>query len=159
MNIAELTQIFENLGAPNPSEWATSQMTEGIPQLARFLFLKGCWDSVSDSIDGDWIEARLNSVPSTGNKPFDGMTHAIRRMLQCGVSRDDLTELVRCAKVEMMHDILYQMDDSEIVAGNKRYVNWCLMLLDSEENPKVPISGLHESVLETDPSGKEMRPF
>ena len=35
--------LFRRLGAPSPSDWAHSQVTEGVPQLARFIFLKQAW--------------------------------------------------------------------------------------------------------------------
>ncbi len=40
MNEMELTELFARLGARDPEKWARSQIKEGIPQLARFLFLR-----------------------------------------------------------------------------------------------------------------------
>jgi hypothetical protein len=34
-----LTKVFDKFGARDPRAWAKSQLTEGIPQLQRFLFL------------------------------------------------------------------------------------------------------------------------
>jgi hypothetical protein len=38
--LQELTELFARLGAPRPESWARSQLEEGIPQLARFVFLR-----------------------------------------------------------------------------------------------------------------------
>jgi hypothetical protein len=40
MNQDELTALFKKVGARKPEGWARSQIEEGIPQLARFLFLR-----------------------------------------------------------------------------------------------------------------------
>lgn len=40
MDQKELTALFRRLGASNPDEWAHSEITEGIPQLARCVFLR-----------------------------------------------------------------------------------------------------------------------
>jgi len=40
MNQEQLTALFQKLGARHPEGWARSQIKEGIPQLARFLFLR-----------------------------------------------------------------------------------------------------------------------
>jgi hypothetical protein len=37
-------------------------------------------------------------------------------------------------------------------------VNWELFEVDSTGKPLHPVDGLHESVLDTDPTGREMRP-
>jgi hypothetical protein len=38
--IKELTVPSRRLGAPDPEGWARSQLTEGITQLHRYLFLR-----------------------------------------------------------------------------------------------------------------------
>lgn len=48
-------------------------------------------------------------------------------------------------------------DDREIIeeAGD---IGWCLFQVDDDGHPVGEIGGLHESVLETEPTGREMRP-
>jgi hypothetical protein len=158
MTKEELTNIFKELGAPGPEGWAHSEITEGLPQLARFLFLKGCWDMIVEDGDTRWIDGRIANTPPSSNDPYAGSAHALRRLLACGASKDDINEVVRCAQAELLFDICYQMDDSTSVDGNDDYANWALMLLDEDDNPIKQIGGLHESVLHTDPTGREMRP-
>jgi hypothetical protein len=38
--LKRLTEIFKEGGAIDPESWASSEIEEGIPQLARFNFLK-----------------------------------------------------------------------------------------------------------------------
>ncbi len=44
--MGNLTDLFRRLGAPDPAEWGQSEIQQGIPQLARFVFLRGLWDQV-----------------------------------------------------------------------------------------------------------------
>src|SRR5262249_25800627 len=46
MGEQELTELFRKLGADDPAGWARSQIREGIPQLARYLFLRQAWRQV-----------------------------------------------------------------------------------------------------------------
>lgn len=39
-DLKSLTEIFRQAGAKDPESWASSQIEEGINQLARFSFLK-----------------------------------------------------------------------------------------------------------------------
>ena len=56
--LARLTAEFERLGADQPEAWARSQVMEDLPQLARFVFLKGAWDCIVDAHDDSWIDRR-----------------------------------------------------------------------------------------------------
>ena len=61
----------------------------------------------------------------------------------------------------LLFDLCYQLDDSDVVeypSADLPKVNWALVELNEEGNAVVrSIDGLHESVLELDPSGHEMR--
>ncbi|ABZ94646.1 Hypothetical protein LBF_2149 [Leptospira biflexa serovar Patoc strain 'Patoc 1 (Ames)'] len=156
MEKKELINIFAKLNAPNPKLWAESQIEEGIPQLARYLFLKGAWEGVVPDNEV-WIDNILQSNKKDNNLPYGGLNIAIRKMLECGVPKKYITEFARCIAAEMIFHIGYLIADSSSVKGNE-YVDWALVQIDNEGNIIGPISGLHESVLETDPTGNEMRP-
>ncbi|MEM7232089.1 MAG: hypothetical protein AAF517_07945 [Planctomycetota bacterium] len=156
MNLSELTEIFRKLGADDAEIWAASQVEEGIPQLARFLFLKGAWDVVSDE-SGEWIDNVLANTPEDSKDAYSGQAHAIRKMLACGVSREWITDLVRCAEANMIFQLGYLLDDPGSVEGNE-HVDWALVQVDENGEVCATINGLHESVLEMDPTGREMRP-
>ena len=157
MNAQELATIFRQLGATDPDDWASSEINEGIPQLARFLFLKGAWDRIVPDDDLSWIDNVIANVPPESNDPYSGAAHSIRRMIQAGVSRSDIAQLVRSTQAEFLFDLCYMMDDSGAVTGND-YVNWAFVELDDHDEPSRAINGLHESVLETDPTGREACP-
>ena len=157
MNKKDLVNIFRELGAANPEGWAESQVAEGTPQLARFLFLKGCWDNIVKDGDIGWIDRQIQSTPDDSKAPFSGVAHALRRLLESGAKPEDITELVRGMQAEFLFSICHQLDDPDSVEGNQ-YVNWGLCQLDENDRLIDFIDGLHESVLGTDPTGREMCP-
>lgn len=156
MNKEELVSIFKKLGANDPESWAASQVDENIPQLARFIFLKGAWDAVVPDNE-EWIDHVMSQHCEEDDSPYSGLGHSIKKMIDCGVPREAITELSRCMAAEMIFHIGYMLDDPDSVSGNE-YVDWALVELDEQGNPRNHISGLHESVLETDPTGREMCP-
>ncbi len=82
----------------------------------------------------------------------------MRRMLQMGVSRSDIAELVRGTQAEFLFDLCDMIDDPGSVDGNDDHVDREFVELNSHGSYGRSINGLHESVLETDPTGREMRP-
>mgnify|MGYP001074943207 CR=1 FL=1 len=59
----ELLAIFRKLGADDPESWARSESEEGIPQLARFVFLRQAWrNCVIDDGDLGWIEGQTIAI-------------------------------------------------------------------------------------------------
>jgi hypothetical protein len=157
MDTDELTRIFTQLGAPDPEGWAASEITEGINQLGRFLFLKGAWSHVVADDDTTWMDRSIEGTPVGRDRPFDGVAHALRRLIDAGADRNDLNQLVRGMQVELLSGVCSLLDDAAAVEGNQ-YQHWVLVGVDSAGGPGRPILGLHESVLETDPTGREMRP-
>ena len=79
-------------------------------------------------------------------------------MLDAGVQKSDIAQLVRAKQAEFLFDLCYMMGDPSSVEGNDGYVDWSFMELDADGNASRSINGLHESVLETDPTGREVRP-
>lgn len=57
---------------------------------------------------------------------------------------------------------MYQLDDPGVVEYLRKEtprVNWALFEVDEDFQPLNPLGGLHESVLCTEPTGREMRPM
>jgi hypothetical protein len=54
-DIQEPADHFRALGADEPESWARSQVEEGIPQYARFVFLRQAWTNVIPDGDTSWI--------------------------------------------------------------------------------------------------------
>lgn len=157
MEMEELTAVFAELGARDPGSWAESQINEGINQLGRFLFLKGAWDLVVDDADTSWIDRTVERTPLSGDGPYDGIGHALRQLLTAGADMDDINQVVRGKQAELLFGLCYLLADPSSVAGNV-HQQWALFEIDENDRPIRLIDMLHESVLDTDPTGREMRP-
>jgi hypothetical protein len=159
INLEDLTELFQRLGEKNPESWAASQRDEGINQLHRFLFLRQAWAGVVSEEDDGWMEKEINAAQANPSAPFSGVGQALSRLLASGVSRADLTDLVRGMQVSLLSHLCYLLEDPSLVEPELQDVGWALVETDSNLEPtQTGIGGLHESVLETDPTGREMRP-
>lgn len=158
MNKKKLTALFQKLGARRPEAWAESQLDEDIPQLARFLFLRQAWRSVVDESDSSWIANAIASAESKPQAPYAGVGHALRQLRGRGATDAELTDLVRGMQAELLFQLCYLLEDPGDVEPDVADVAWCLVQVDDDGNVLANIEGLHASVLETDPTGREMRP-
>jgi hypothetical protein len=154
MDEQELTALFMRLGARNPAEWARSQVSEGIPQLARFLFLRQAWNLVVGESDRSWIKAEA-SRDSTD--PGGGIGPALKRLLAQGATEEDLTTIVRVMQWLLLSKLCCLLDDPGDLEDEVKAIAWRLFQVNTNDEPAVALAGLHESVLETDPTGREMR--
>jgi hypothetical protein len=133
---------FALLGAADAEEWALSEISENIPQLARFLALRRIWP---DLIDAWAAPDALESSP------------AAARLLAHGADRQDLVRLSRLSAYETAFALLARLTaqgHDELAPGPAP--GWRLM----ETAPQGELTGrtvasLHESLLSLDPSGRE----
>ena len=156
--IAALTEIFRRVGARDPESWARSELQEGIPQLARFLFLRAAWRLVVSEEDPSWISHQIAQSERRPDDPFSGGGAALKALQARGATDDELTDLVRAAQAEILFGLCHLLDDPGELEEEVEHVAWSLFTTDDEGHPIEWIGGLHESVLETDPTGREMRP-
>lgn len=155
--IEALAQRFAALGAPDPRSWAESEINEGIPQLASYLFLRQAWRQVVPEDDPAWIAAEIEGAENERDAPFAGAGHALARLRALGVSDADLTDLVRGMQAQLLSGLVYLLDDPSLQdEPAAEAVTWALCQITGEG--AVVMDGLHESVLATDPTGREMRP-
>ncbi len=156
---AELAALLRALGAPSPEQWARSQVAEGIPQLLRFLFLKHAWARVIHEGDTEWIETEIENSQAHPKRPFAGLGAALARCKAKGASPEDLSEIARCLQAAMLFAVANIVDEPPYEPGPLEDLSWGLFQTNEEGRPFGPqIGGLHESVLQLDPSGREMRP-
>lgn len=155
---SKLTRLFEVAGAADPHSWAKSEVDEGIPQLARFLFLRQAWRQIVAEGDASWIDREIQHSKRSPDAPGAGLGLSLSRLLRSGASRDDLTEVARTVQWQLLHSLCYQLSDPSIEEPELSEVGWGLFEVDEDGKVGRPIEGLHESVLETDPTGREMRP-
>ena len=155
MELEELTEMFEQLGAPDPKAWAESQIREGIPQLARFMVIRALWDCVAPSDSTAWIDYELKNEA--------GCPHAkaMQEMIDAGVSREAIATLARFKGAEAIREACYLLEDYTSVSQNidpqtgEERIRWSLRELDEDGKPKpYPIDGLHESFWNVDPAAK-----
>jgi len=155
----ELTKLFERLGARDPESWASSQISEGIEQLHRFLFLRQAWAMILPERDADWIPAEIERANGSPRAPYSGIGIALSRCIEKGVDPQDLTDIVRGMQTQLLFSLCYLLEDPGFEEGELEDIGWCLVATDKNLQPTdFQIGGLHESVLKTDPTGREMRP-
>jgi hypothetical protein len=159
--INKLAEWFSAFGARDPESWAKSQVEEGINQWGRFVFLHQAWKNIIPDRDTTWITPLIEEADKKPNDPGAAAGPALRRMLQAGVNPQDITDVVRVMQWHILFDLMYQLSDPSIVeypSKNMKHVQWMLFEVDDDENPIDRIDMLHESVLDTDPTGREMTP-
>ncbi len=154
----ELTALFRKLGARSPGEWAQSQRTEGIDQVARFVFLREAWRGVIPPDDVSWIDRTVESIKPGTAEPGAGIGPALQRLLAAGADPEDIHEVVRVMQYELLFSICYLLEDPGQLEPEIADLAWRLMRTNQDGEVVGPIEALHESVLELDPSGREMRP-
>ena len=155
-----MTELFRKLGARDPEQWASSQLSEGIPQLQRFLVLREVWKLVISDSDYHWMDAAIERAKERPREPFAGVGLALKRVLDGGATREDIIEIVRGEQVKLLFDLLCLIDGTgpKHLEDEVRGFDYRLFQTNHDESPDLLIGGLHESVLETDPTGREMRP-
>lgn len=158
MSLNQLVSCFKKLGEAEPEEVAASQIEEGIPHLHRLLFLKKAWERVVSEDDTNWPERTAAFDDATSMAPFAGISHALTSMLEKGVASDEIIDLVRGVQAQLLFDLCYLLEDPNEDDEELEDVIWGLFSLDGDFQPKQPINGLHEDLLTTDPTGREMRP-
>lgn len=155
----QLAALFRELGAQEPELWAHSQVSEGIPQLLRFLFLKSAWENIPNDGDTKWIDREIASANANPDQPYAGLGLSLSRCRAMGVKDDDLTELARCLQAQMLFSIGYLIDGPSYLPKGIEDVSWGLFQVGEDGRPVgEQIADLHESVLEFDPTGREMCP-
>ena len=154
----QLIALFRKLGAPDPESWAKSQDSEGIDQLARFVFLRAAWGTVVPPDDAEWIDRIVQHDAAGSTKPCGGLGPALQRLLAAGADRTDIHDVVRVMQYEVLFSLCYLLGDPGEVEPELADIAWRLVRVDDDGQVVGPIDALHESLLETDPSGREMRP-
>ena len=153
--VKRLASVFRKLGADDPEGWANSQVEEGIPQLARFLFLRQAWRDIVSTDNHHWIGAYINAFDADPTGPYGGVGWALKRLQAKGATSEELSHLVRGMQAELLFSICYLLEDPGDLEEEVSDMHWQLFLLDEDDQPISPISSLHESVLEMDPTGNE----
>ena len=127
-----------------------------IDQLAKRFAALGAPDPAGRA-DPDWIAAEMAAARRDPSAPYAGVGLALEPLKGAGASDRDLTDLVRGRQAELF-SLCYLLEDPKIDEPESQDVLWLLLQITEEGEIVGPMSGLHESVLEADPTGREMRP-
>jgi hypothetical protein len=158
MTLDELTALFRKLGAPDPEGWARSQHEDGIDQLGRFVFLRQAWKSVIDPDDTSWMDRVIEADKKRPLEPCAGLGPALERLMAAGGARADIQEVVRVMQYQVLFSFCYLLGDPGELEPELSDMSWCLARTNDDDEIVGTIDSLHESVLGTDPTGREMRP-
>lgn len=155
----ELIRTLRDLGDPRPELGAFSEITENIPQLARFLVLRHLWTRAINRYRTNtaWIPMRIEQAENDPTDSFADSGLALRRMLDAGITLDDIGSVARMIAYEAVFNVLEIIDegyDSDIEKPG-----WALMELDETGEPTGRhVAALHEDILIMDSSGVEGEP-
>jgi hypothetical protein len=106
----------------------------------REQFLNHLWTHVIDaSMPGEWIDNTIAGSARHPNSPFSEIGPLVKRLLDLGATREELSVLTRFAAYEAVFSTLYALDDPGV---------------DDDD-----FLMLHESLLTADPSGRDGRPL
>ncbi|WP_405937040.1 hypothetical protein OG338_10395 [Streptomyces sp. NBC_00726] len=148
-DIGRLVRLFDALGAEDPEGWAESEAEEGLPQLARFRFLRLVWQDIDawSVTASEWVAAYRRAGAAGG---------AVERAVRLGLTPEELGEIAREVARETAFALLQGLDDPERgdepdeVAG--RLPGWTLTELSACDEPTGRALGaLHEDLNETEP--------
>ena len=157
-SLRALTQLFAELGAPAPERWARTQLEHGIPQVARFLFLRAAWRHVLAEGDTAWIGATIDVAAQQPEAPFAGIGAALARVRAAGARDEDVAEVVRGMQAAALFAWCRLLDGAPPAEPEVSDVSWALVQVTPDGDVVGPLRALHANVLDTDPTGREMRP-
>jgi hypothetical protein len=128
----------------------------------RRTILRQAWRCAYSEDDDSWIEREIERYRRQPDGPYAGIGRALERLLALGADRRDLVELARGAQATMLFGVAYLLNDPGL-SGDEveevRNLGWALVETDEDwTSTDREIGCLHESVLETDPTRREMRP-
>jgi hypothetical protein len=143
--LAALTQRMTDLGASEPESWAQSELLEGIAQQARYLVLRKIWrETLSPWRDPQTL--RRNAT--------------LARLVHEGAGEDLLVEAVRGIVYDAVVTVIGIIDGGFDSEAPDDAPGWSLTETGLDGNlTGRDVGGLHESLLQADPLGREGSDF
>lgn len=143
--LAALARRMAELGAPEPDDWARSEIREGIPQQARYLLLRRIW---------------ANALTPWRDLGMLRRNEALAQLLDQGAGQELLAEALRRIVFDTVHELIMIVDEGHDPDAPDDSPGWTLMETGSGGNSTGRrVGGLHESLLEVDPNGIEADDF
>ncbi|SHF81564.1 hypothetical protein SAMN02787100_2670 [Chryseobacterium sp. OV279] len=132
-----LVMRLRNAGAKNPSSWASSEVTEGIPQFARFLILKSLFDIAKSTYDN-----------ITMASDFDDEVEEKYDAIKDIVGEEKLLSFLTSYSKGIIYNVVGLLDEGNQEADRDK-ISWTLMKTDENfQSTGQVIQGLHEDFLE-----------
>ncbi|HEX8219314.1 MAG TPA: hypothetical protein VF914_08885 [Chloroflexia bacterium] len=157
----KLIAQMEVLGAPDAEEWVYSEITEDIPQVARYLVLRRIWESIDAWVGNSQVIMPRLAAESEKDPEghFADAGRAVKRMLQAGISPEDIGRVARLVSYDTAFAVLEIIDEGGYPEADDTMPGWSLVETKSNgEYTGRHIGSLHESLLGLDPKGREGRP-
>lgn len=134
---AQLTTAMLAAGCTAPKDWVHSEVSEDIPQFARFLLLRDVYRAI-DAVDERLAEARFD-------RPELQQT---LQQLRDAVGNDALHELLHAYGHAVGNSFVMVLDQGP-AAQREDTPGWMLMEVDAEGGPTGRrVDGLHEDYLD-----------
>jgi hypothetical protein len=141
---------MKELGAEEPEAWVESEITEDIAQTARFLILRRLWNDLDDwcKDSSTWVEREISEAEKNPANSFSEAGRALKRMLEAGVSLEDVGKVAQMVAYEATFNVLNLIDgcgdpddEGEDLPG------WMLIETNAEgEMTGRAVVGLHEDL-------------
>lgn len=137
--LPELTELIRRLGARDSDAWASSQIEEGIPQLACFLCLRQAWRQVVREDACDWIEEEIERSLNGPDDPFATVGHALTGLRAKGSSTGSMARVVASLGMSSNEDDLANFHQIELTAVHPSEVRFadsagsCVVTLERRE--------------------------
>lgn len=146
-----LLSQFKVCGADDPEDDVRSEISEDIPQLARFLFLQTVLKKYVES----WRNASVYWARKTKGKQgkqtyssFPGADEAACRMLAAGISIEDIESVVNAVAYSVAWEFVDTIDNGCNPHAPVGVPGWVLVETDLNGEPTGRVlDGLHEDIL------------
>ena len=155
----QMISRMRDWGAPDAEEWVESEIEEDIPQMARYLILRGLWSEIDAWRDqsSEWVSRMTSTAEEDPSCYFADAGLALKRVQEAGINSDELGRVARLVAYESIFSVLNRIDEG----GDPEVENapgWALAEVDANgEGTGRVVGGLHEDLLSLDPSGREGR--
>ena len=141
---------MKELGAEEPEAWVESEITEDVAQMARFLILRRLWSDLDawSSDPSAWIEREISASEEKPESLFSEVGHALKRMVEAGVSLADVGKVAQMVAYEATFNTLNLIDEcGDPDEEGDDLPGWMLVETDAEgEMTGRAVVGLHEDL-------------
>jgi hypothetical protein len=161
-DVRRLTKILKRLGATAPESLAGSQVSEGIPQLAYFVFLKQAWQAILEPQNSrQWFKALRQAAANFPEASLGKLSEMIDHFLALGATEKNLATLIQLVQYETLNALCFLLDDGGFASDVNvsdgdgwPAVRWALHQVDENGHVVAHLEGLHEFCDGEPPDGK-----